>query len=218
MGEIIDIAESLGYPFDSVLCQYNLLDRSNEKMIEYAHSKGVATAAMGPVGGGRLAVPTKLYEKMTGKTNVATYELALRFVLSNPYMDCTLSGMQDINMVNENVGIAEKSGNLMSDEWEKINKSIDNLKKFSEVYCTGCKYCQPCPKGIKINEIFELYTYYNVYELKEYACEKYMEFLEKGNKCAADCINCGKCENSCPQKLSVREKLKIADKTLRGFG
>jgi len=65
-----DAAENMQYiidnvPLSSVLCQYNLLDRSNEKMIEYAYGKGLGTAIMGPVGGGRLSPPTDLYEKLT---------------------------------------------------------------------------------------------------------------------------------------------------------
>ena len=57
---IIDTSEERGVPMESMLCQYNLLDRSNEEMMAYARSKGLGTVAMGPVGGGRLAAPTEL--------------------------------------------------------------------------------------------------------------------------------------------------------------
>lgn len=46
-----------------------MLDRSNEGMLAYAHSKGLGTVAMGPVGGGRLSAPTELYSKLTGHAN-----------------------------------------------------------------------------------------------------------------------------------------------------
>lgn len=215
--EIIDMAEALGYPFDSVLCQYNLLDRSNEKMIEYAHSKGVATVAMGPVGGGRLAVPTNLPKEMLGLDNVATYELALRFVLSNPYMDCTLSGMQNTDMVNENIDIVENNMEIGPDEWDTIKNALERLKKFNEIYCTGCKYCSPCPAGIGIDEIFQFFTYYNVYDLRKAAMEGYEVYISKGRKSVKDCIDCGQCEAKCPQKIKVREKLAYVDKKLRGL-
>ena len=42
--EIIDT----GKVFDSMLVQYNLLDRSNEEMIDYAH-EGLGVIIMGPV-------------------------------------------------------------------------------------------------------------------------------------------------------------------------
>ena len=64
--EIIDT----GKVFDSMLVQYNLLDRSNEEMIDYAHEKRLGVIIMGPVGGGRLAAPTNLGEKLTGESKV----------------------------------------------------------------------------------------------------------------------------------------------------
>ena len=88
---IIDTAEAHGVPMESMLCQYNLLDRSNEEMMKYANEKGLGTVAMGPVGGGRLAAPTDLYAKLTGKASIATYELAFRFCLGNPSLNCALS-------------------------------------------------------------------------------------------------------------------------------
>jgi predicted aldo/keto reductase-like oxidoreductase len=47
-----------GEIFASVLMQYNLLDRSNEEVLAYAHEKGLGTVIMGPVAGGRLAAPS----------------------------------------------------------------------------------------------------------------------------------------------------------------
>jgi predicted aldo/keto reductase-like oxidoreductase len=61
-----------GPGLETVLLQYNLLDRSNEEMIAYARQKGLGVAVMGPVGGGRLAAPTELSQKL-GAGNFATY-------------------------------------------------------------------------------------------------------------------------------------------------
>lgn len=87
MIDIIDAGEGV---FESVLCQYNLLDRANETSIAYAKKKGLGVAAMGPVAGGRLAAPTELFKKLTGKESIATYELALRFVLGNEDINIAL--------------------------------------------------------------------------------------------------------------------------------
>ena len=56
---IIDESKKRGIPMESMLVQYNLLDRTNEEMLHYAASNGVGTVAMGPVGGGRLAADRK---------------------------------------------------------------------------------------------------------------------------------------------------------------
>jgi len=205
---IIDNGEGL----ETVLLQYNLLDRTNEEMIQYAAKKGIGVVVMGPVGGGRLAAPTELAEKLGTGEKLNTYELALRFVLGNPGVCCALSGMQTIDMVEKNVAVASLEEPMTEAEWRRIGDSLENLKKFSELYCTGCGYCQPCPKGINIPRIFQAYTYLNVYGLTELAKNTWNGYLtnEKNPGVSPDaCVNCGYCERKCPQHLQVRELLKM---------
>ena len=211
---IIDTSEEHGIKMESMLCQYNLLDRSNEEMIKYANEKGVGTIAMGPVGGGRLAAPTELYTKLTGKPSIATYELAFKFCLGNPSLNCALSGMQDIDMIKKNIKVASDEAAFSAEEWEKLGVAMDEVKKFSELYCTGCKYCQPCPVGIDIPQIFEMWTYYNVYGLKDHAKAMMRDYIKNGGKTFADCKQCGLCEKKCPQHLKIRENLEKVCKTL----
>ncbi len=205
-----------GPELESVLLQYNLLDRANEEMIQYAHEKGLGVVVMGPVGGGRLAAPTELSQKLTGQT-LNTYELALRFVLGNPGVSCALSGMQTYDMVDKNAAVASLETPMTEKEWREVGESLENLKKFSELYCTGCNYCQPCPKGIVIPRIFQAYTYLNVYGLKDVARNTWDRYLkdEKNPGITSDaCVNCGYCERKCPQHLKVRELLKKVEKAL----
>lgn len=204
---IIDTSESYGVPMESMLVQYNLLDRSNEEMLAYAQAKGLGTVAMGPVGGGRLAAPTELYAKLTGGKSVPTYELAFKFVLGNPDLNCALSGMQNLNMVMQNTALASGSTTFSEEEWKKLGDAMEQLKKFSELYCTGCKYCQPCPAGIEIPKIFNMFTYHNVYGLTDHAKHMFKEYVEKDGKLRDACINCGYCERKCPQHLKIREEL-----------
>ena len=205
---IVDTAEERGVKLESMLCQYNLLDRSNEEMMKYVNEeKGLGTVAMGPVGGGRLAAPSELYSKLTGKASIATYELAFKFCLGNPNLCCALSGMQTLDMVQKNIKVASDNTAFSSEEWEQLGNSMEQLKKFSELYCTGCKYCQPCTVGIDIPRIFEMYTYYNVYDLKDHAKNMMRDYIRGGGKTFDDCIGCGACESKCPQHLSIIENL-----------
>lgn len=205
---IIDTSFEVGIPFESMLVQYNLLDRSNEEMLQYAHEKGLGTVAMGPVGGGRLAAPTELYAKLTGKDSLPTYELAFKFCLGNPNLSCALSGMQNIDMVRQNTELASGSSNFSEEEWKVLGESMEQLKKFSDLYCTGCKYCQPCPAGIEIPRIFNMFTYHNVYGLTDHAKGMYKKYIEDGGVLSDQCKNCGFCEKKCPQHLQIREQLK----------
>ena len=208
-----------GYAMESVLLQYNLLDRVNEEMIRYAADKGLGVVVMGPVGGGRLAAPTELSQRL-GSGNLNTYELALRFVLGNPGVCCALSGMQSVDMVEKNVAVASLEEPMSEAQWKAIGESMENLKKFSELYCTGCNYCQPCPQGIEIPKIFLAYTYHNVYGMKELAkktWENYVNNEKKPGCTSADCVDCGLCEEKCPQHLKIRELLKKVEPILESL-
>lgn len=207
---IIDKAEVM----ETMLVQYNLLDRSNEEMISYAASKGLGVVIMGPVGGGRLAAPTDLYTKLTGKPSMATYELAFKFVLGNPSVSCALSGMGSMDMVEQNLAIAGEGKPLSEQEWQQIGEAVDQLKRFSDLYCTGCEYCQPCPREIKIPRIFNMFTNHNVYGLKDHARNEMKKYLEEGGKTITDCSDCGLCEKKCPQNLEIRKQLDRVQKIL----
>lgn len=204
---IIDTSENYGVPMESMLVQYNLIDRSNEQMLTYAASKGLGTVAMGPVGGGRLAAPTELYAKLTGKASIPTYELAFKFVLGNPDLNCALSGMQTLDMVKKNTALASSETSFSTEEWTKLGEAMEQLKKFSELYCTGCKYCQPCPAGIEIPKIFNMFTYHNVYGLTDHAQRMFDRYVNDGGKLRDACKECGFCERKCPQHLEIRKEL-----------
>ena len=193
-----------GEIFASVLMQYNLLDRSNEEVLAYAHEKGLGTVIMGPVAGGRLAAPSYLYEKLLGKKSGSTPELALRFVLGNKNVSCALSGMTTIEMVEENCRIGDEENPMSPEDWEKVTVMMEEIKKFSDLYCTGCAYCMPCPQGIDIPYIFNCYTYYNVYGLKDHARQMYARVgrEERGvGSPVSDCVECRECED----KLSLKQ-------------
>ena len=175
--------------------------------IAFAHEQGLGVTIMGPVGGGRLAAPTDLYAKLTGKPSIATYELAFKFCLGNPNLNCALSGMQNLEMVQKNIKVASEDTTFSEEEWTALGVAIEELKKFSELYCTGCKYCQPCPVEINIPHIFEMWTYYNVYGLKDHAKNMMRDYIRRGGKTFADCKQCGLCEKKCPQHLEIRKNL-----------
>ncbi|MFZ5987232.1 MAG: aldo/keto reductase [Bacillota bacterium] len=203
--------------FESVLCQYNAIDRSNEEAISYAKSKGLGVVVMGPVGGGRVSgLPRDVADKLGIKVN-SSAELALRFVLSNPDIDCALSGMSNIQMLEENCNTASNSDPLSDSEVKAINRMMEENKKLSQLYCTGCAYCMPCPKEVNIPHIFQMMNYHKVYGISEYARNGYAEIGTNQwvpGKRADACTECGICETKCPQKLQIRDQLKDCHNTL----
>lgn len=207
-----------GEIFSSVLLQYNLLDRSNEKAIEYLGEHGIGVVVMGPVAGGRLAAPsTKLSENilLDNKESVATSELAIRFVLGNQNVSCALSGMTTVEMLDQNLKVGNMEVPMTEEDFKKAAVAMEEMKKFSDLYCTGCDYCQPCPQGIRIPRVFNAYTYHNVYGLTSHAKGMYGEIgrNDRAGKPVSECVECGACEEKCPQHIKIIEKLKEVDKT-----
>jgi len=211
-----------GEIFSSVLLQYNLLDRSNEEAIAYLAGKGIGVVVMGPVAGGRLAAPSELADRLLGDRNPETAELALRFVLGNPNVSCACSGMGSMKMLEQNLKVANMEIPMTFEDFEKAKKMMVDLKKFADLYCTGCDYCKPCPQNINIPHIFNAFTHHNVYGMSKLAKGMYDEVLDgrkdwHGNlisETVSKCVECGTCEEKCPQKIKIIEKLKEADKIL----
>lgn len=196
--------------FESLLCQYNFLDRNYEEEIEYAHKKGLGTVVMGPVGGGRLAFPSDMLTKATGNKFAGTYELALRFVLANPNVSCALSGMSSIEQLEANVKVASNEDPLSKNEWDELLKMVEQSKSFSDLYCTGCNYCNGCPSEIKIADIFRFVNYKKIYGLDETARVEYLKLEKK----AGECTECGYCESKCPQKINIIEQLRKVEEAI----
>lgn len=196
--------------FESTLCQYNAIDQSNAPGLRRAKEKGLGTVVMGPLGGGRVSgMPKEMAEKLGIKVK-SSAELALRFVLANPDIDCALSGMGSMQMVEENIATASNEAALSESEIEAINAMMAENKKLSDLYCTGCAYCMPCLAGVNIPHIFRAMNYYRVYNTTEYAKGEYAGIGSQWipGKNALACTECGACEKKCPQKLKIREQLK----------
>ncbi|HBQ63421.1 MAG TPA: aldo/keto reductase, partial [Clostridiales bacterium] len=200
---------------ESITLQYNMLDQKLTEGIALAHERGIGVVVMGPVAGGRLAKPSDSISAMTGTDSVP--ETALRFVLGNPDVSCALSGMSTLAMLEENARVAAGDLSLYSEDYGRIREISDSRRKLLELYCTGCAYCMPCPKRINIPEIFSIYNQDRVYGLKDHARRAYKGLIDPEKKRSAppaDCSDCGKCEDRCPQNIRVREKLKEAHQML----
>ena len=214
MIEIIQRGEGV---FASVLCQYNLLDRANEDAIAYAHEQGLGVTIMGPVGGGRLGAPSKVIQDLLPGKVQSSAEMALRFVMNNRNVNIALSGMSSMDMVEENAAVASNMEPLTQEEEARIAASLEENRRLADLYCTGCNYCMPCPKGINIPEIFKMMNYHRVYGLTKFARDNYARIGKEpwlNFQNAAACVQCGACEKKCPQHLHIREQLRAAHEAL----
>ena len=204
--------------FKTMIVQYNLLDRSNEKALTLARQKGMGVMVMGPVGGGRLTAPSDRIRTLVSGGFHTTPEAALRFVLANPHVSTALSGMNTLLMVEENVQHASYPEPLTQEQRKQLDELLMDLARLAELYCTGCGYCLPCEQDVNIPEVFRLANLVRVWDLKEHAVGQYANLGQEGARTpgrgATACSQCGACEERCPQDIQIIEQLKEAHRLL----
>ncbi len=204
------------YDWDFCQIQYNYMDEHSQagrRGLQYAHEKGLPVIIMEPLRGGRLvnglpADAVKLFEAENLRRSPA--EWGLRWLWNQPEVTVVLSGMNDIAQVEENVRIAADArvGCMTAHELEVIEKVKAEINRSVRVPCTGCGYCMPCPAGVDIPACFAAYnTRYtdSWYQgMKAYMmCTTFRTELSNASKC----VKCGKCEQHCPQGISIRKEL-----------
>jgi predicted aldo/keto reductase-like oxidoreductase len=119
-------------------------------------------------------------------------------------------------MVEENARTASDEAALTDDEMRRIDEMLEENRRLSDLYCTGCGYCMPCPNGVNIPENFRLMNLSRVWDLTDAARERYRRFDEESeeNRSAAACVECGECEPKCPQDIPIIEQLKEKHRVL----
>lgn len=211
------------YDWDFCQIQYNYLDehaQAGREGLEYAGEKGIPVIIMEPLRGGRLVnhLPQGARECIAKSDTFHTpAELALRWLWDQPQVTCVLSGMNSIDMVKENIRIAETAepNQFREQEQALIAQVREEIQKKMKVPCTGCGYCMPCPQHVDIPMAFHCYNL-RYAEGKHSGMWEYMQStaMRRDTTSASQCIGCGKCERHCPQGIQIREKLKEAVREL----
>ena len=197
--------------------QMNYLDINNQATMEgvaYAGKKGVTLIAMEPLLGGALA--NNVPEEVTAAIDAfpvkrSPVEWAFRFLLDRPEFSVLLSGMSTEEQVAQNLETFSKPsqpGCMSAEEHALIDQLRTIYENRKRIGCTNCRYCMPCPSGVRIPDIFErLNEGYRFNDIPG-PLSWFHEELKKENQDASQCTACGACEGVCPQKLPIIETLK----------
>ena len=120
-----------------------------------------------------------------------------------------LSGMSNIEQMEDNLSFMKHFTALTEDERAVIKEAQEALNRVPMVPCTNCNYCaKVCPENIGISGSFTALNYLILYNNKEMAASEGEWLVERhGKKAATECIKCGKCEQACPQHISIRDEL-----------
>ena len=212
------------YDWDFCQIQYNYMDEHSQAGrtgLETAQKKGIPVIIMEPLRGGKLVgmLPEKAKRLIAADPHGwSPAEWGLRWLWDQPGVTCVLSGMNSVAMVEENCRIAGsvKAGSFGEAEFGLLEKVKAEINAKMKIGCTGCGYCMPCPRGVDIPGTFScwnrIYSENRFAGIKEYAMTI---GLRKKTAYASQCVQCGKCEKHCPQRLPIRAALKKADRDLR---
>ncbi|MCR4771674.1 MAG: aldo/keto reductase [Oscillospiraceae bacterium] len=211
--------------WDMCLIQYNYMDENSQagrRGLRRAHEKGIPVMIMEPLRGGKLAnrIPQAALDIFEGHPVKHTAaQWSFRWLFDQPEITCVLSGMNNAEVLADNIGTASEAGagSLTDEDREMLRRAAEAINAKMKVPCTGCGYCMPCPKNVDIPGTFSAYN--RRYSEGWVAAEKdyFMQSaIRHDSTAASNCVGCGKCEKHCPQRIEIRRELKNARAVLEG--
>jgi predicted aldo/keto reductase-like oxidoreductase len=200
-----------------VQLQINYIDWNNpsvasKECYDLCVRHGKPIIVMEPVKGGSLAkVPdnvSRLFHESNPDMSVASW--AIRYAASLPNVMMVLSGMSDMSQAEDNTAFMQEFKPINEHEAKVISEATEMLRKSIAIPCTACHYCtEGCPQHISIPEYFALVNTRKQFGKDDFNTSMYYELLNKTHGKASDCIECGQCEEHCPQHLPIIDDLKM---------
>lgn len=209
---------------ETILFTYNIVNQTYKQVIAKAHEKGIATVVMNPLGGGMLAenspVLTQAVKQATGCDDPV--EIAHRYLAADTNVDTILCGITKPQDITSTIANYQKPP-LSAEQIGAVEEAFGNLSKENLGFCTGCKYCLPCPQGINIPAMMHI-VYLNKFLRVPHAAKGQYRWMiddsQNSNRSAApaECTECGQCEEKCTQKLKISEQMKYVSQVFGKAG
>ena len=230
------------YHWDFVQIQMNFLDwrhassgRRGDADAEYLYNKcdktGVQCVVMEPLRGGAFGrMASELASQLQAvRPGDSTARWAFRWVGSHPNILTTLSGMNRMDHLKDNLQTFSPLETCTEVENRLLADIADQMAGFPTIPCTTCGYCMPCPYGVDIPGNFAFYNdAVNEHvlplpdkESHDYASRKqqFSDGLRKAlpdiQKWARSCQDCEECLPKCPQQIRIPNQMSRIVEILR---
>lgn len=204
--------EKYGKDMEFCQIQLNYLDyhfQEAQEKIELLKSYDIPVWVMEPLRGGRLAKLDEGSEKtlkaLRSKETIPAW--AFRFLQSLPEVVVTLSGMSNMEQLQQNIATFEQDQPLTDKEMQTLLGLADEMVKKIALPCTACHYCTShCPMGLDIPTLVSLYNEH-AFTGGGFIAPMALSAIPEDKQPSA-CIGCRQCEMVCPQQIKVSEMMK----------
>lgn len=202
------------YPqIEVVQIQLNYIDFDapavqSRRCYEVCRKFGKPVIVMEPVKGGHLANLTEdAAQVLTALGGGSPASYAIRFAASFEGIFMVLSGMSSNEQLEDNLSFMKDFRPLDAGERAAVEEVCRIMNEKRVVACTACRYCvEGCPQRINIPGLFSCMNAKQLY--RDWNADYYYNIRTQGRGKASDCIECGACEQTCPQHLPIRSLLK----------
>lgn len=204
--------EKYGKDMEFCQIQLNYLDyhfQEAQEKIELLKSYNIPVWVMEPLRGGRLAKldedSEKVLKALRPKETIPAW--AFRFLQSLPQVVVTLSGMSNMEQLQQNIATFEQDQPLTDKEMQTLLGLADEMVKKIALPCTACHYCTShCPMGLDIPTLVSLYNEH-AFTGGGFIAPMALSAIPEDKQPSA-CIGCRQCEMVCPQQIKVSEMMK----------
>lgn len=201
------------YGKDMEFCQIqlNFLDwtfQGAKEKVELLKEWNIPVWVMEPLRGGKLAKlaaeDEKALKALRPEENIPAW--AFRFLQSVPGVTMVLSGMSNLQQMQDNIHTFAEDKLLTEKEMDTLLQIADGMVKKIVLPCTACHYCTShCPQSLPIPELLALYNEHCFTEggfIAPMALSAYPQ-----EKLPSACIGCRSCEAVCPQQIKISEAM-----------
>lgn len=189
-------------------------------VLDCAKQNDIGVVVMNPLGGGLIPQQGNYFSFLRSGDDTSTVQAALRYAYAHPAVKVVLSGMSKKEELSENLTAFQSSTTETPPERiTRVNQGFQSIDGF----CTGCRYCDGCPRNIPVFEMMQAYNTKLFPQPKVSYGRTEDNLIETIGICSRlkntfgflplnavnPCAQCGQCEARCTAHLPIIQRLNI---------